>query len=374
MFMTKLLTENQEQILMDVLTLSQPELHEYVKSFLLSFYPKEKMFEQQGEGIYFAGDIPVLLVAHMDTVHQVQPTLNNIYYDQEKQAMWSPSGIGADCRAGIFNILATVAKGYLPHIMVTWDEEIGGVGAGKLMNRWGEKSFSAEAILVQEYMGEVNFAIQYDRHGFGEAVYYYLDNKDFENYISGFGYHTQIGSYTDICEICPTFGFAGVNVAAGYVSEHTKQEILHVDEMMSTHQKVINILNDQIENPQFFEYKEAPYKYYGSQSWANNSAYGYNWDEVEDDMWTGTSSRKDVAYGEHWYDEASDLSFDSSVSKKTSGFEKPEKCFCCDAKIEEGENWSDSIDDYQSLSCFNCRIKYYETAADVPESFLVESK
>ena len=73
MFMTKLLTENQEQILMDVLTLSQPELHEYVKSFLLSFYPKEKMFEQQGEGIYFAGDIPVLLVAHMDTVHQVQP-------------------------------------------------------------------------------------------------------------------------------------------------------------------------------------------------------------------------------------------------------------------------------------------------------------
>lgn len=371
--MTKLLTENQEQILMDVLTLSQPELHEYVKSFLLSFYPKERMFEQHGEGIYFAGDIPVLLVAHMDTVHQVQPTLDNIYYDQEKQAMWSPSGIGADCRAGIFNILATVAKGYLPHIMVTWDEEIGGVGAGKLMNRWGENSFSAEAILVQEYMKDVNFAIQYDRHGFNEAVYYYLDNKDFENYISSFGYHTQMGSYTDICEICPTFGFAGVNVAAGYVSEHTKQEILHVDEMMSTHNKVINILKDQTNNPKFFEYKEVLYKY-GSQSWANNSAYGYNWDEVEDDMWTGTSSRKDVAYGEHWYDEASDLSFDSSMGKKTSGFEKPEKCFCCDTKIEEGKNWSDSIDDYQSLSCFNCRIKYYETAADVPESFLVESK
>lgn len=356
-----ILNDNSKELLMDVLTLSQEELHQYCRTYLGCFYDDKQVFEVVGEGMYFAGDVPVLLVAHMDTVHMRQPTLDSIYYDTDKEVMWSPDGIGADCRAGVFNILSTVAKGYRPHIMLTWEEERGGIGATKLCERWGEKSFTADALLVQEYMTEVNFAIQYDRHGYSEAVYYYLDNKPFENYISSFGYNTRIGSYTDICEISPAFGFASVNVAAGYVDEHTKQELLLVDEMMRTQDKVINILEDQIKNPTFYEYKERSYhsKYaYGAYNWEEDDYI--DWDKESD--YSKAARGKDNIVGEYFEDDfhfetANDLSHD-------------EACYTCATDLVEGQNWSPAFDEYQNLMCKDCRLKYYEESAEVPSEMI----
>ena len=45
--------------------------------------------------------------------------------------MWCPDGIGGDDRCGVFNILDILSQGYLPHVIFSWNEEIGGVGATK---------------------------------------------------------------------------------------------------------------------------------------------------------------------------------------------------------------------------------------------------
>lgn len=46
--------------------------------------------------------------------------------------MWSPQGLGADDRAGIFAIIQIIKSGLRPHIILTTDEEVGGVGADLL--------------------------------------------------------------------------------------------------------------------------------------------------------------------------------------------------------------------------------------------------
>lgn len=350
------LNETYYSLLEDVLTLSQAELHKYCRTFLGTYYEDKDVFEHVGEGMYFAGEIPVLLVAHMDTVHARQPTKYTIYYDKEKATMWSPDGIGADCRAGIFNILSTVSKGYKPHIMLTWEEERGGVGASALCGRWGDNAIGAEALLVQEKMSHVNFAVQYDRHGYSEAVYYYLDNKEFENYITSFGYHTQIGSYTDICEISPAFGFASVNVAAGYVDEHTKQELLLVHEMLATQEKVIKILEDQVKNPKYYEYKERNFyssKYYtGGNSW---------WDE--DDYSEATAGGKENGYSGEYFEDNFDF-------ETANDLDHDEECYSCGEQLINDQTWLKAFDEFQNTLCLHCRLKYFEESAEVPSEMI----
>lgn len=355
--MEKNINQRQLELLKEVLFLEQDELHLFNDSFLSEFYEKDEIFDAWGEGMYFKGDIPVLLVAHMDTVHMVKPTEETLFYDREKDVMWCPNGLGADCRAGVFNILDIVSKGYKPHIMLTWDEEIGGVGASKLMQRWGLGSYTAEALLVQEGMRNVNFAIQFDRHGYSEAVYYDLDNQDFENYISSFGYYTQIGSYTDICEICPEYGFAGVNVAAGYMNEHKSNEILMIEEMMETQRKVINILENQIKEPKFYEYVEAAFsyeKYYGS--WGGSAYKGVetSWYDAEDEY------SKAVGY--------------ASESQLIEDDETADNCFSCGERLQSGFNWSASMDEYQSTMCYDCRLQYWGESGDVPFQMIQETR
>ena len=67
----------------------------------------------------------------MDTVFYNQPS--EIYYDQRKAIMWSPDGLGADDRAGIFAIIQIIADGYRPSIILTTDEERGGLARRHLL-------------------------------------------------------------------------------------------------------------------------------------------------------------------------------------------------------------------------------------------------
>lgn len=50
--------------------------------------------------LYAEGDIPVLLVAHLDTVHSEIPHI--ICYSPDKRYMMSPQGIGGDDRCGVY--------------------------------------------------------------------------------------------------------------------------------------------------------------------------------------------------------------------------------------------------------------------------------
>ena len=68
-----------------------------------------------GDGfVYGKGEIPILLVAHLDTVHKHQP--EDIYFDSEQGVMWSPDGIGGDDRCGVYIILRLLKK-YKPFLI-----------------------------------------------------------------------------------------------------------------------------------------------------------------------------------------------------------------------------------------------------------------
>ena len=260
-------------LLKTLFTLEQEALHDYLYDTLLSFYKEEDIIEDYGQFLFAKGNLDVMLVAHLDTVHKVKPTLDEVFYDEEKGVMWSPRGIGGDDRCGVFIILNILFSGFRPHIAFTWNEEIGCVGSRNMVNVFDPKELMN---------ANTNFAIQFDRRGHKEAVYYDLHNPEFEQYITSFGFDTKLGSFTDICEICPDWGFAGVNLSAGYANEHTTNEMVFVATIQDTLTKACAILKDQTDNPRYFKYDELPKRPFMNQY---HKDQGFRWWEEEQEFW-----------------------------------------------------------------------------------------
>ena len=96
--------------------LTQASLLKIMGRYLESKF--EKVYRTQ-EYIVAVGDIPVAIVAHLDTVFTTPP--ENIFYDRVKNVMWSPDGLGADDRAGIWAIIKIIKTTKLrPHIIFTY--------------------------------------------------------------------------------------------------------------------------------------------------------------------------------------------------------------------------------------------------------------
>lgn len=236
-----------------------------------------------GDGFVFAkGTFPVLLVAHMDTVHDNLPEL--IVYDAKLDKMSSPNGIGGDDRCGIYMILEIV-KHYNCSVLFCEDEEVGGIGAKKFI----------ETDLAHEL--KFNYAIELDRKGGNDAVFYDCDNEEFENFITKEFYKTAFGSFSDISIVAPFLGCAAVNLSCGYYNAHTKTEYVVLREMEKSIEEVCAILERTTEDDKF-EYIEAEhYNYYKGSYWGSgsskvysgsyygNSAFGYNtgWYDTYDD-------------------------------------------------------------------------------------------
>lgn len=193
------------------------------------YYPSDKIHATE-DFIYVEGDIPVGLVAHLDTVHARPPEV--IFHDQEHKVIWSPEGLGADDRAGIYGILALIMGGYRPSIFLTTGEERGGLGAISLIKKYPTPPT------------ELNFLIELDRQGRDEAVYYDCVNKEFESFINSFGFSTAIGIFSDISFIAPKWNLAAVNLSIGYFNEHYVSEFLCYNYMEETIEKVSHILEE----------------------------------------------------------------------------------------------------------------------------------
>lgn len=192
--------------------------------------------------IYAIGNIPIALAAHLDTVFP-KPVMD-LYYDTKKNIMFSPDGLGADDRAGVFAIAEIVRSGRRPHIILSTDEERGCIGASRL------------AALACPFP-DLRYVIQLDRRGENDCVFYDCDNRDFVNYVEKFGFEEAYGSFTDITEYCPAWEIAGVNLSVGYRNEHSASEILNVTHLFNTIEKVKKML-DEKEIPSF---KYIPYAY-----------------------------------------------------------------------------------------------------------------
>ena len=196
--------------------------------------------------LYAKGDIPVGLLAHVDTVYKEQPDI--IFHDEEYNLMWTPQGLGADDRAGIFAILKILQTGRKPTVIITKGEESGGIGAYELVSK------------MKNYPKDLNFLIQLDRQGFDDAVFYKCANKKFEKYITGFGFKTQLGTFTDISIIAPAWKVAAVNLSVGYINEHSVVEHWFYDSCFDTIDKVRMILDDVAINKKDTKFKYIPAK------------------------------------------------------------------------------------------------------------------
>lgn len=223
-------------IFKSLVSLNQEELFATMKSYLKNKY--KKVYSSK-EFMVAIGNIPIALVAHLDTVYS-KPVLN-LYYDEKQSVLWSPEGLGADDRAGVFIILQIIKKGLRPSIILTTDEEKGGLGALAL-------SKMSCPIKKPKYM------IQLDRRGYNDCVFYSCDNGDFVKYVESFGFEESYGSFSDISFLMPEWDICGVNLSVGYEDEHSYSERLHVDWMFETISKVEKMLKEK--NIPDFKYEE----------------------------------------------------------------------------------------------------------------------
>ena len=239
----------------EICKMSQNQLKTYLTKYIKSKY--NNVTSSDGF-IYAKGTFPVLLVAHMDTVHKEK--IRQIVYEDGGNKISSPQGIGGDDRNGIYMIL-NIIKDYNCSVLFTEDEEIGGVGAKKFVKALHKNEID---------LAKTNYMIELDRKGDKDAVFYECDNPEFENFIlQDDDWQYAHGSYTDIVELEPAIGVAGVNFSCGYYNAHTTDEYVIMSEMQNNIQKVKRLLARTTEED-WFEYIEAAHDYYGFN-------YGY-WD------------------------------------------------------------------------------------------------
>lgn len=267
-----------ETILPDFVSIckmTQKTLKKYLVRELKKYYNKEDIYPRDGF-IFVKGEIPVMVTAHMDTVHK--DIIKDFYEwieeqeDKEKGTTYdvhvlsSPQGIGGDDRCGIWMILQMLKCGYKPFIIFNEDEEIGCVGANKFCKEVN--------IDLHNMCREVKFIIELDRKGKHDLVFYDCVNDDFTNWCEETtGWREAYGTCSDISYIAPELGCAAVNLSCGYYDEHKLWHTVKIEEMFNTLSTAIKMIETS-ETVERFEYVEA-YSEWGH--YRNN----YNYDDYD---------------------------------------------------------------------------------------------
>ena len=192
--------------LKDILQMDQATLKNYLE---LQLEDKGYIPINKKGFLYAEGNIPVLLVAHIDTVHDDIPSI--ICFSEDMRYVMSPQGIGGDDRCGVYMILQLI-RDFKCHVLFCEDEECGGRGANKFTE--------------SKIKPDVNYIVEMDRRGSNDAVFYKCDNPEFTEFVLGFGFSENHGTFTDISVIAPHLKTAAVNISAGYFNEHRQYEYI----------------------------------------------------------------------------------------------------------------------------------------------------
>lgn len=238
-----------------VCRMTQPRLKEYVAERLA-----EAGYEVVVDDgfVYAKGTLDVLLTAHLDTVHK-EPVRK---IKRKDGVFSSPQGIGGDDRCGVWIILTMLKETELrPTILFCEDEEIGGRGSDKFCD--------SEYAVDMTYM---KFMVELDRANANDAVYYNCDNPDFTDFITELtGYKEAWGTFSDISNLCPVGGVAGVNLSCGYYKAHTTNEYVVLRETERTKNVVVKLLKHVKANdvPQYL-YIESKWS-----GWGRDDEYYY---------------------------------------------------------------------------------------------------
>lgn len=223
----------------------------------LKNYLVQKLGMEKGDGwCYRQGTFPVLLTAHMDTVHKLQ--CNKVKYEigaKGETIVSSNVGIGGDDRCGIYMILRILERVDCS-VLFCEDEEIGSVGAGKFV----------KTDLCKSLKGKFKYIIELDRAHNNDAVFYDDDNEAFHKFVTEEFWKEDFGSWSDICTLSPELEISSVNLSCGYYRAHTTSEYVVLEEMERSIEETIKLLDRTDVNAKPFEYIER-IKYYGNNWW-----------------------------------------------------------------------------------------------------------
>ena len=267
----------------DILKLTQEELFDKLSSKYWG------AFSNKGKYILVKGEAPIMLVAHLDTVHHTP--VKHICKSDDGNIIMSPQGIGGDDRCGVYSLTKVYKNATKkPWLLFTCDEETGGHGADKFV-----MDYQKEILPIE--LDNLKLIIEIDRKGKNDAVYYDCANTDLETYITSKGFKTEHGSFSDISLIAPALGIAAVNLSSGYYNAHTQHEYINKKHLENTISRVAVIVAEASHDDfSKYEYIDA-YSYY---EWD----YGYDWAKL-DKVYEYMPAKYDKYYSEllDYYDE-----------------------------------------------------------------------
>ena len=225
--------------------------------------------------LYAKGTEPVLLLAHMDTVHKERCK----DFVEKDGKISSPQGIGGDDRCGIY-IIMQIVKELHCSVLLCEDEEKGRIGAEKFANATHEVDDGAGNIIKSKYIDhlDVNYMIEFDRKGNNDAVFYGCDNPEFTKFItSTTRYKFAHGSYSDISTVGPKSKIAAVNLSCGYYNAHSTSEYVVFDEMLNTIEVAKKLIATKSEKFEYIEKKYTYPSYYSRGSMMTHKAPAYDY-------------------------------------------------------------------------------------------------
>ena len=176
--------------LIELCKMTQKELTNYLPKWLMKNGYKNVSRLKKGY-VYAKGELPIMLVAHLDTVHHER--VKDVFINMEDlDTISSPQGLGGDDKCGIYIIQRIIKNGFKPSVLFCCDEEIGCLGASKFCEK-------------HETIDNVNFIVEFDRRGFTDCVRYEDDNMRLTEILEQFGWKEEFGSCSDISELAPHF-------------------------------------------------------------------------------------------------------------------------------------------------------------------------
>lgn len=164
--------------------------------------------------------------------------------------------LGGDDRAGIAAIMEIdsicVNSGLQrPSIILTRGEECGGLGIKKMIEELDKKVLS-----------DTRLILSLDRRGCAEYVYYTEPKDEVKIYIELFGFHKCFGSYSDCKDISEEWLIPHANLSIGYYNNHSKSEVVFLDETMLTVFRVVEMIKDPIQKR--YEIEKKVYQSYNN--------------------------------------------------------------------------------------------------------------
>lgn len=236
----------------EICNLSQPALKTYMQEYLRNL--QYNVINEDGF-LYAKGTVPVMLVAHMDTVHK----LSCYEITETHGRISSPQGIGGDDRCGVF-IIMNIVKELHCSVLLCEDEEKGGIGARKFTNAAATLTNGGKEKYVDHL--DVNYMVEFDRKGHKNVVFYGCDNKDFTKFITETtGFKQESGSFSDISLVAPAAKIAAVNMSCGYYQAHTPAEYVVYAEMMETIETAKKLINTKSKAFKYVAKKFEPSKW-----------------------------------------------------------------------------------------------------------------